>query len=102
MTPRPLLLALLRIYKRLISPILPPACRFEPSCSEYAMEAIELHGSWHGSRLALWRLLRCNPFCRGGFDPVPARPHRRRGTCNDHEHVSKGADLGSLPGAGTD
>ena len=46
MTLRPLLLAILRTYKRLISPILPPACRFEPSCSEYAMEAIELHGSW--------------------------------------------------------
>ena len=71
MTLRPLLLALLRFYKRILSPILPPACRFEPSCSEYAIEAIELHGAWHGSRLALWRLLRCNPFCRGGFDPVP-------------------------------
>ena len=58
MTLRPVLLAILRTYKRWISPILPPACRFEPSCSEYAMEAIELHGSWHGARLTLWRLLR--------------------------------------------
>lgn len=102
MTLRPLLLAPLRFYKRFISPILPPACRFEPSCSEYAIEAIEVHGSWHGSRLALWRLLRCNPFCRGGFDPVPADPHGRRGTCNEHERASTGVDLGSLPGAGTD
>jgi len=102
MTMRPLLLGLLRAYKRLISPLLPPACRFEPSCSEYAREAIELHGSWHGSRLALWRLLRCNPFCRGGFDPVPAQPHRRRGHRNDQERAATGAELGSLPGTGTD
>lgn len=97
MTLRPLLIAPLRFYKRFISPILPPACRFEPSCSEYAMEAIEVHGSWHGSRLALWRLLRCNPFCRGGFDPVPAEPRRRRGSCEDHDHerVSTGANMGS-------
>ena len=96
------IIGLLKGYKRFISPLLPPACRFEPSCSEYAMEAIELHGSWHGSRLALWRLLRCNPFCRGGFDPVPTEPRRRRGSCNDHERISTGAELGSAPGAGTD
>ncbi len=62
---------LLGIYKRWVSPLLPAACRFQPSCSEYAREALELHGIWRGSTLTLRRLLRCQPFCRGGFDPVP-------------------------------
>lgn len=66
-----LLLALLRFYKRKISPGLPPSCRFQPTCSEYAMEAIEKYGAWKGGWLALWRVLRCNPFCKGGYDPVP-------------------------------
>lgn len=64
-------LALIRAYKLLLSPLLPPACRFEPSCSEYASEAIGRHGVIHGIRLTLWRLLRCQPFSAGGFDPVP-------------------------------
>ena len=58
-------------YKRLISPMLPHACRFVPTCSEYAMEAIELHGVFRGSLLALKRLLRCHPFAKAGLDPVP-------------------------------
>jgi len=62
---------LLRFYKRWISPLLPPACRFEPSCSVYAMQAFSRYGFLKGSRLTLWRLLRCNPFCSGGYDPVP-------------------------------
>ena len=61
----------LRFYKRHISPGLPPACRFIPTCSEYAYEAIEKYGAWKGGCLAAWRLLRCNPFCKGGYDPVP-------------------------------
>lgn len=66
-----LLLRLLRLYKRNISPGLPPACRFVPTCSEYAMQAIEKYGAAKGSWLALLRLLRCNPFHPGGYDPVP-------------------------------
>ncbi len=66
-----LLLALLRFYKRRISPGLPPSCRFQPTCSEYAMEAIEKYGTWKGGALALWRVLRCNPLSKGGYDPVP-------------------------------
>lgn len=71
-------LALLRGYKRWISPILPPSCRFHPTCSEYARDAVELHGIWRGSGLALARLARCHPFCRGGFDPVPGTSMRER------------------------
>jgi putative membrane protein insertion efficiency factor len=63
--------AALRLYKRLISPLLPAACRYVPTCSEYAAEAVACHGFLHGTALALWRLLRCNPLARGGYDPVP-------------------------------
>ncbi|MGA1601849.1 MAG: membrane protein insertion efficiency factor YidD [Prochlorothrix sp.] len=66
-----LLLALLKAYKTWISPLLPPACRYEPSCSRYAMAAIELYGPLRGSYLALRRILRCNPWGRSGYDPVP-------------------------------
>jgi uncharacterized protein len=61
----------LRAYKRLISPMLPHSCRFVPTCSEYAMEAVERHGAVRGSLLATWRLLRCHPFARAGVDLVP-------------------------------
>jgi putative membrane protein insertion efficiency factor len=71
----PLLLALLRFYKRWVSPALPPACRFTPTCSEYAAGAIAKHGPLHGSILAAKRLARCNPWHPGGFDPVPERTH---------------------------
>lgn len=67
-----LLLAVLRAYKWAVSPLFPPACRYVPSCSEYAMEAIDRHGAARGMLMASWRLLRCHPFTRGGFDPVPA------------------------------
>ncbi len=63
--------ALLRGYKYVVSPLLPPACRFTPTCSVYAVEAVEKHGVLRGSLLALWRILRCHPFSKGGFDPVP-------------------------------
>jgi putative membrane protein insertion efficiency factor len=62
--------ALLRGYKMVISPLLPSACRFTPTCSEYAREAVLRHGVGRGSLLAARRLLRCHPFSRGGFDPV--------------------------------
>src|SRR5699024_8838242 len=66
-----LLLALIRAYRYLLSPWIGGQCRFEPTCSIYAMQAIELDGPWRGSWLALQRLLRCHPFWRGGRDPVP-------------------------------
>ncbi|HEX5430951.1 MAG TPA: membrane protein insertion efficiency factor YidD [Bryobacteraceae bacterium] len=63
-------LTILRFYKRWISPMLPSACRYYPTCSEYMMEAIERHGVWRGIGMGATRLLRCHPFHRGGFDPV--------------------------------
>lgn len=73
MIARSLAAGALRLYKRLLSPLLPPACRFAPTCSEYAIEAIEKHGVLRGGMLAARRLLRCGPWHPGGFDPVPTR-----------------------------
>jgi putative membrane protein insertion efficiency factor len=70
---RRVVLALLRLYKRVISPLLPPACRFYPSCSEYAMQAIAKHGLLRGGILASKRLIKCHPLHPGGYDPVPER-----------------------------
>jgi len=64
------LLQLLRAYKWAISPLFPPACRYVPTCSEYAMEAVERYGAVRGGWMALLRLLRCHPFAHGGYDPV--------------------------------
>jgi len=62
--------ASLRMYKRFISPCLPSACRFHPTCSEYMLEAVDRYGVFRGVGMGLKRLLRCHPFCEGGFDPV--------------------------------
>jgi hypothetical protein len=66
-------LAPLRAYRRVISPLLPPRCKYHPTCSAYAVQAIERYGILRGSVLAAWRLLRCNPFSHGGYDPVSAQ-----------------------------
>ena len=68
-----LLVALIRAYQIAISPLLGDVCRFTPSCSQYAIEAIRTHGAIVGSGYAVWRIMRCQPFCRGGHDPVPKR-----------------------------
>lgn len=80
-------LVLIGVYRAAISPARPPVCRYYPSCSAYAMEAIELHGAARGSLLAARRLLRCHPFHAGGHDPVPP-PVERSGSAQSAEPVS--------------
>ncbi|NLB60818.1 MAG: membrane protein insertion efficiency factor YidD [Clostridiales bacterium] len=73
---RAFLIKLIRFYQTKISPRLPPSCRFTPTCSQYAIEAINIHGAFFGSCLAFWRILRCNPLCKSGYDPVPPKKNR--------------------------
>lgn len=70
------MLAFLRFYKSQVSPLLPDACRYTPTCSEYAMEAVEQFGPFRGTLMSARRVLSCNPFSRGGYDPVPTRGAR--------------------------
>ena len=65
-----LVLDFLKLYKTFLSPFLPPACRFTPTCSEYAMQSVEKYGALRGTWLAVKRILRCQPFCKGGYDPI--------------------------------
>lgn len=71
--PQAILLWVLKAYKWTLSPLLPPSCRYVPSCSEYAMEAVERYGVLRGGLKATWRVLRCHPFVKGGLDPVVRR-----------------------------
>jgi len=67
------LIALLRAYQVVVSPFIGPRCRYYPSCSNYAIEAVRVHGALRGSGMAVWRVVRCNPLSDGGLDPVPPR-----------------------------
>jgi putative membrane protein insertion efficiency factor len=80
-----LLLLPVRLWSRVISPALPPRCRYYPSCSRYAEEAIREHGPIRGTAMAAWRVVRCNPFSDGGFDPVPPRDSGRHAHPHRHE-----------------
>ena len=71
-----LIIALIKGYRILISPLFGPTCRFQPTCSSYAIQAIERFGVWHGGILAVRRILRCHPFHPGGYDPVPEATNR--------------------------
>lgn len=64
---------LIKVYRTMISPLFPPCCRFQPTCSAYALSALQIHGLLKGSLLTIWRILRCNPFVKGGYDPVPPK-----------------------------
>lgn len=66
-----LLILPIRFYRKFLSPLKPPTCRFTPTCSQYAIEAIRKHGPFKGLALAIWRILRCNPWGGSGYDPVP-------------------------------
>ena len=88
-----LALGLLRLYKRWISPAFPPSCRYVPTCSEYAMEAIERYGALRGGMMAAWRVLRCHPLAKGGLDPVVQGavrnpPHSQKARMNGAPPVS--------------
>lgn len=76
------LLSLIRFYRKHISPLFPPTCKYYPTCSVYAIEAIERHGAFKGSVLALLRILRCNPLFPGGYDPVPEKKEKH--SCKRH------------------
>ena len=68
-----LLLGFIRFYRKYISPLTPATCKYIPTCSQYGLEAIERFGAFKGGLLTLWRVLRCNPWSKGGYDPVPER-----------------------------
>ena len=74
--PKRLLIALVRVYRLVLSPWLQTGCRYEPTCSGYALQALEKHGAIAGTYLSAYRVLRCHPFCAGGHDPVPERAPR--------------------------
>ncbi|MGB3682225.1 MAG: membrane protein insertion efficiency factor YidD [Rubrobacteraceae bacterium] len=65
-----LTIRIIKAYKRFVSPLFPPSCRFHPTCSQYTIEAIQKYGVFKGALLGTWRILRCNPYSKGGFDPV--------------------------------
>ena len=70
---RYVLIFFVTLYRKFISPLKTPCCRFTPTCSQYAIEALKIHGAIRGSILTIKRVLRCNPFCKGGYDPVPEK-----------------------------
>ncbi|MBE6550972.1 MAG: membrane protein insertion efficiency factor YidD [Ruminococcaceae bacterium] len=73
---------LIRLYRKFISPLTGPHCRFTPTCSAYAVEAFQKHGFFKGLFLTVWRILRCNPFCKCGYDPVPEpSQHKKQRKC---------------------
>ncbi len=82
-----IMIALVKLYRKFISPIKPPCCRFTPTCSAYALEAFTKRGFFAGLILTIWRILRCNPFFKGGYDPVPDRGFRRVPVSRTSEHA---------------
>ncbi|QNP50541.1 membrane protein insertion efficiency factor YidD [Diaphorobacter aerolatus] len=89
------LMGMVRAYRLLLSPWLGSACRFEPTCSVYALEALEKHGAAGGSYLTICRLARCHPWCDGGHDPVPQEPPRATRLFSRHMASSSSSDSSS-------
>ena len=83
-----ILIALVKFYQKFISPHKTPCCRFEPTCSNYALEAFRERGAIVGFGLTVWRILRCNPACKGGYDPVPLKKKRGEVKTKDTEYLS--------------
>ena len=79
---------LVRLYQKYISPLKRPCCRFTPTCSSYAIEAYKKRGFFIGTILTVWRILRCNPFSKGGYDPVPERGLRNRNISSNGEKTT--------------
>lgn len=73
-----LVISIIKVYQKIISPLTPPSCRFYPTCSHYGVEAVEKHGALKGTYLAVKRILRCHPFNEGGYDPVPEEWNERK------------------------
>ena len=88
--PSIVLIALIRAYQYAISPLLGARCKYHPSCSSYAIGALREYGAFRGAGLAAWRILRCNPFSNGGYDPVPPR---HRGCEHDHSETNASAGV---------
>lgn len=78
-----ILIGIINFYRKHISRLKTPCCRFTPTCSQYAIEAITVHGALKGSFLSIKRILRCNPLCKGGYDPVPEKREKRK---NENNH----------------
>ena len=97
--PQRVVLQLLRGYKWALSPMFPPACRYVPSCSEYAMEAVERYGAVRGGLMALARLARCHPFAHGGYDPVVRKTASEIKTCEATTHDQATIDRRPSPAA---
>ena len=83
-----LMIGLVKLYRKFISPLKPPCCRFTPTCSEYALEAFMKRGFFIGLILTVWRVLRCNPFSKGGYDPVPEKGFRRVKNNTENEQAN--------------
>lgn len=88
---------MLRLYQRWVSPALPPSCRYVPTCSEYAVEAIDRYGVLRGGFMAAWRILRCHPFVKGGLDPVVKNPTDRKGPDEWGTHIHTVRAANSAP-----
>ncbi|MBO5911840.1 MAG: membrane protein insertion efficiency factor YidD [Clostridia bacterium] len=85
---RYIFIALIKFYQKCISPLKPSCCRFTPTCSQYALEAFKKRGAIIGFGLTFWRICRCNPACKGGYDPVPLRKKKANKQNKDTEYLS--------------